>query len=103
MESIVSSLSNGLTVPKLNVSSAFGEGQDVFNLDGTLLLSFNMIYDSLPDEYDTNFDHSALRTRERKYKSVISFVDTLGTRVFIIEINPVFSTLTLGSDYKKVS
>ena len=87
----------------INISSGFAEGTDNFHLDGTLLLDFKVMSKSFLDDFhNSRLDYEDLHRMESKQKSKITFIDTSGVRVFVLEINPIFSTLTLKSDYRKV-
>ena len=95
--------------PVINISEGFRKGKCVFQLDGMLVLDFEMLskyqgykYDEYNGKDDENADNVA-KEKERRYKSNIVFVDKLGKKAFIIQINPFYSLLTLKSDYKKVS
>ena len=82
----------------------FEEGKDVFSLDGLLMLNFSMLRNPFLREYGQDgFDYRQLRKADKIYRSRIVFMDNSGKRSFIFEINPVFSTIHMKSDYKKVT
>ena len=87
----------------INIPKTFEEGKDVFSLDGLLVLNFSIIRNPFLREYGQDgFDYRELRKADKMYRSRIVFMDNSGKRSFIFEINPVFSTIHMKSDYKKV-
>ena len=92
------------THPKyIDIPKNFASGEAIFNLDGLLGLNFSIIRNPFLREFGQDgFDYSQLRKADKRYRSRIVFMDTSGKRSFIFEINPVFSTVHMKSDYKKV-
>ena len=87
----------------IDIPKSFAEEESMFNLDGLLLLNFSTIRNPFLREFGQDgFDYSQLRKADKRYRSRIVFMDTSGKRSFIFEINPVFSTVHMKSDYKKV-
>ena len=87
----------------VNIPQNFEAGEGIFSLDGLLVLNFTIIRNPFIGEFTQNyFDNKQLRKADKKYRSRIVFKDTAGKRSFILEINPVFSTIHMKSDYKKV-
>ena len=87
----------------IDIPKSFAEEEAMFNLDGLLLLNFSIIRNPFLREFGQDgFDYSQLRKADKSYRSRIVFMDTSGKRSFIFEINPVFSTVHMKSDYKKV-
>ena len=88
----------------INIPKQFETGEAVFNLDGLLLLNFSIIRNPFLREFGQDgFDYVQLRKADKRYRSRIVFVDSSGKKSFIFEINPVFSTIHMKSDYKKVT
>ena len=87
----------------LNVSNRFSTGLDTFSLDGLLLLDFSIIRNPFLSNYGhQGFDYLELKKADKKYQSRVVFMDTSGDESFVLQINPVYSTITLKSYYKKV-
>ena len=87
----------------INIPQNFEAGEAIFSLDGLLVLNFTIIRNPFIGEFAQNyFDNKQLRKADKKYRSRIVFIDTALKRSFILEINPVFSTIHMKSDYKKV-
>ena len=84
----------------LRVPKSFLSGEDVFILDGLLILDFPIIRNPLMVGYgEEGFDYSELKNIEKKYQSRVIFLDTNGAKSFVLEISPVFLTLSFKSDY----
>ena len=78
----------------------FSSGKDVFTLDGLLILDFPIIRNPFMVGYgEEGFDYSKLKNIEKKYQSRVIFLDTNGAKSFVLEISPVFLTLSFKSDY----
>ena len=84
----------------LRVPESFSSGEDVFTLDGLLILDFPIIQNPFMVGYgEEEFDYSELKNIEKKYQSRVIFLDTNGAKSFVLEISPVFLTLSFKSDY----
>ena len=84
----------------LRVPKSFLSGEDVFILDGLLILDFPIIRNPLMVGCgEEGFDYSELKNIEKKYHSRVIFLDTNGAKSFVLEISPVFLTLSFKSDY----
>ena len=84
----------------LRVPESFSSGEDVFTLDGLLILDFPMIRNPFMVGYgEEGFDYSELKNIEKEYQSRVIFLDTNGAKSFVLEISPVFLTLSFKSDY----
>ena len=88
------------SVWRLDVSESFSSGEDVFTLDGLLILDFPIIRNPFMAGYgEEGFDYSELKNIEKEYQSRVIFLDTNGAKSFVLEISPVFLTLSFKSDY----
>ena len=84
----------------LRVPESFSSGEDVFTLDGLIILDFPIIQNPFMVGYgEEGFDYSELKNIEKKYQSRVIFLDTNGAKSFVLEISPVFLTLSFKSDY----
>ena len=84
----------------LRVPESFLSGEDVLILDGLLILDFPIIRNPFMVGYgEEGFDYSELKNIEKKYQSRVIFLDTNGAKSFVLEISPVFLTLSFKSDY----
>ena len=85
---------------RLDVSESFSSGEDVFTLDGLLILDFPIIRNPfMAGHGEEGFDYSELKNIEKEYQSRVIFLDTNGAKSFVLEISPVFLTLSFKSDY----
>ena len=48
---------------------------------------------------EEGFDYSTIKNIEKKYQSRVIFLDTNGAKSFVLEISPVYLTLSFKSDY----
>lgn len=88
----------------LPVSESFLFGEDVLTLDGLLILDFPIIRNPFMVGYgEEGFDYSEIKNIEKKFRSRVVFLDTNGAKSFVLEISPVFLTLSFKSDYIWVS
>jgi len=88
------------SVWRLDVSESFSSGKDVFTLDGLLILDFPIMRNPFMAGYgEEGFDYSELKNIEKEYQSRVIFLDTNGAKSFVLEISPVFLTLSFKSDY----